>query len=184
MHAIETCTGVMFDYSDPRPEDVSLTDIAFALSNTCRFGGHVPFYSVAEHALLVRRLVIEAGHPELGLAALHHDSHEAYMGDVPTPLKRLLGDAYYRIADEVDVAVAQALDIPACDLDHFAIHEADQLAMRIEATALKVNGGRTFAARVGYTDIPKVPAGACRCDEPSKAASRFLSAHLDETGRV
>jgi 5'-deoxynucleotidase YfbR-like HD superfamily hydrolase len=59
-----------------------------ALAKICRFGAQTKhFYSVAQHALLVRRLVLDAGHDDLELIALHHDSHEAFVGDLPTPLK-------------------------------------------------------------------------------------------------
>src|SRR4051794_24417338 len=102
--AIETSpTGTLFDFADSRPEMVHVEDIARSLSLQCRFGGFVSrFYSVAEHALLVHRLVRDVAGPELAFAALHHDSHEAYLGDIPTPLKKLLGWRFEELAWEVD----------------------------------------------------------------------------------
>ena len=82
-YIIDTASGVRLDLDDPRPEDIQIEDVAGGLSKVCRFGAQPrEYYSVAQHALLVRQLVVEAGHPELALAALHHDSHEAYVCDL------------------------------------------------------------------------------------------------------
>src|SRR5215211_9476558 len=87
-YAIDTASGVRLDLDNLRPEDIRIGDVAGGLSKVCRFGAQArKYYSVAQHALLVRRLVVEAGHPELALVALHHDSHEAYLCDIPSPLK-------------------------------------------------------------------------------------------------
>lgn len=56
--AILTATGKWFDVLNPDPALIDLADIACALSKLCRFGGHCrEFYSVAEHSILVSRLV-------------------------------------------------------------------------------------------------------------------------------
>jgi len=81
---IQTYTGKRFWPFDPRPEEIDILDIAYALSNLCRFGGHCePFYSVAEHCDRASYLVP----PELALWALLHDAPEAYLGDVVRPIK-------------------------------------------------------------------------------------------------
>lgn len=87
---LHTFTGRGFDPLNPTPGDVHLEDIAHALAMTCRFGGHTPrHYSVAQHAVLVALLVLEASRrPDWALLALHHDSAEAYLGDIPRPIKR------------------------------------------------------------------------------------------------
>lgn len=80
---IQTFTGVQFFPLDPRREDIRLEDIAHALSNLCRFGGHTnEFYSVAQHSVLVSWQTPE--HPR---EALLHDATEAYLVDVPRPIK-------------------------------------------------------------------------------------------------
>ena len=64
---IQTYTGRAFDLLDPRPEQIDPLDIAHALSQICRFTGHVrEFYSVAQHSVLVACIVPEP----LALAAL------------------------------------------------------------------------------------------------------------------
>jgi uncharacterized protein len=87
---ILTRSGVHFHPLDPRPAEVRLNDIAYSLANQCRWTGHVRHhYSIAQHAVLVAQ-VVEAAMPGLALAALHHDSAEAYIGDIARPWKRML----------------------------------------------------------------------------------------------
>lgn len=72
------------------PGEIHVDDIAHALSLLNRWTGHTyrP-WSVAQHALIVAEIV-QAMAPDLALAALHHDSAEAYLGDMATPVKRQL----------------------------------------------------------------------------------------------
>jgi hypothetical protein len=91
--AISTWTGRAFDLVDISSWDESfwLEDIAQSLSTTARFGGHVKFYSVAEHSLRVCEWLRQAGHDTMTqLLGLHHDDTEAYVGDIPRPQKRLM----------------------------------------------------------------------------------------------
>lgn len=84
---MQTATGRQFWPMDPRPHEVSIEDIAHALSLLCRFGGHcLRFYSVAEHCVLLAR----AAPAQFKLWALLHDASEAYIVDVPRPLKPFL----------------------------------------------------------------------------------------------
>lgn len=88
---------------DPRVGDFSLNDIAHGLAYTCRWGGQVDqFFSVAEHSVIVSRYV----RPELRLAALLHDAAEAFVGDIPRPLKRILGANYKLIEDRTQTVIA------------------------------------------------------------------------------
>lgn len=85
---MQTFSGKQFWPMSPRAEDVCIEDIAHALSMLCRYGGHcLRFYSVAEHSVLLSRAVA----PEHALRALLHDAAEAYLVDVPRPIKRHLG---------------------------------------------------------------------------------------------
>lgn len=100
---IETHTGKQFWFLNPSPEMFDIEDIAHALSMVCRYAGHVTrFYSVAAHCCVI------ADHfshdPRLHLTALMHDAAEAYIGDMPRPLKRQLPQ--FR---KVEVRIEQAL---------------------------------------------------------------------------
>ena len=81
---IQTYTGRRFWPMDPRAEDIDIVDIAHALSLKCRYGGHCSrFYSVAEHSVILANYV----EPKYMLWALLHDAAEAYLADVPKPVK-------------------------------------------------------------------------------------------------
>lgn len=81
---ITTFTGKEFYPYDMRPEDFCIEDIAHALSMLCRYGGHCrKFYSVAEHSVLVSKLVPQ----EHAYVGLMHDATEAYLVDMPRPIK-------------------------------------------------------------------------------------------------
>lgn len=89
-----TATGGRCYLLDPALSDIRLLDIAIGQSNICRFGGQLErFYPVAQHAVLASYLAPEP----FKLAALLHDAAEAYLGDVTSPLKKLLGEEYARL---------------------------------------------------------------------------------------
>lgn len=86
---IQTYTGRKFDLVNPDPEKVEIVDIAWALSMLPRFTGHTrKFYSVAQHSMCVAQML--AGTP-LQFEGLMHDAAEAYIGDISSPMKRLIG---------------------------------------------------------------------------------------------
>jgi len=89
---INTVTGGRFYPLDPKPEEVNLVDVAHHLATTNRFNGALETpVNVADHSLNVHALVKYRVYPEmdpaLELAALFHDSEEAYFPDVSRPLK-------------------------------------------------------------------------------------------------
>lgn len=106
---IMTASGRRFWPLNPHWEDVSIEDIAHHLSHLCRFTGAVrTFYSVAQHCVLVSHALaptIDVGaanrherarHRQLGLFGLLHDASEAYLMDIPRPLKKSDVFAPYR----------------------------------------------------------------------------------------
>lgn len=98
---IQTRSGGRFYPLDPKPEHVNLRDIAHALARQCRFSGHTSrFYSVAEHSVRVAMRVFEETHdPVLALLGLLHDASEAYLVDLPRPLKHDPAFAPYLAAE-------------------------------------------------------------------------------------
>lgn len=104
---LRTYTGKKVDVFDPDPESICIEDIAHALSNLCRFAGHVKyFYSVAEHSLITAMLAP----PELRKQALLHDATEAYMIDLPRPIKREIKQ-YCDIEDNLAAVIAKKFGI-------------------------------------------------------------------------
>jgi hypothetical protein len=132
---------------DPRPEDVYVPDIAWALSRICRFGGHAPRHdSVAQHSVMVSELCP----PELALTGLLHDAPEAYIGDVIGPLKHALPELM-EIEARWERAIEQAMTSlhgaglfaeRALTKMHPHVKEADHLAFHIEWENLFVGEDR------------------------------------------
>ncbi len=93
---IQVKSGGQFYPLAPRMEDIHIEDIAHALANQCRFAGHTKrFYSVAEHCWLVSCVVPE----EHALQGLLHDASEAFLVDVPSPVKHSPQMRGYREAE-------------------------------------------------------------------------------------
>lgn len=87
---IQTMSGIAVDLRHPTHEMFTLPDIAHALSRIPRFNGHTPApYSVAQHSVHVSILAGMAGGPQAARDGLMHDAAEAYLGDMPSPVKAL-----------------------------------------------------------------------------------------------
>lgn len=104
---IQTYTGRAVYPLDVRVSDIDIVDVAHALSMLCRYGGHSRFfYSVAEHCVLLSHAVPK----HLAYAALLHDAAEAYLVDVPRPIKGALG-GYREIEADIMVSVCAAMGV-------------------------------------------------------------------------
>ncbi len=109
---IQTASGQVFDLLHPTRESVVLSDIAYALSHINRFSGHAGAYSVAEHSVRVCRALAHEGHSAgVQRAGLMHDAHEAYIGDVTSPVKRAIGQAWGDLEERGETVVRQRFGI-------------------------------------------------------------------------
>ncbi len=99
---VRTFTGIYMNVFDPKPEMICIEDIAHGLSHQCRFAGHTKeFYSVAQHSIHV----CEIASVELKLQALLHDASEAYLCDIPGPIKKRLPE-YCKIENNLMKMIA------------------------------------------------------------------------------
>lgn len=132
-HHIITYSGGKFHPLSPREDEVRLTDIAHALSNICRWTGHVRwFYSVAEHCVRASHLVEDQD----ALAVLMHDASEAYCIDVPTPIKHSELMRPYRIVEAlVQEVIGEHFNID-WKKHHAVIKAADAVMLASEARDL------------------------------------------------
>jgi hypothetical protein len=139
---ILTASGVHYYPLDPRSEDVRLEDAAHALSQQCRFGGHTRkkdgsprHYSVAEHAIYAS-FVVEAFEfePLVVLRALHHDSPEYVLVDLPRPIKKDPRMSFYGEAEALNMAAMEGpLGLIPLDAgQQMIIDAADALMLAIE----------------------------------------------------
>jgi hypothetical protein len=130
---ITTQSGQHFYPKDPEGSVFDIADIAHALSLTCRFAGHCNrFYSVAEHSVLVAQLAESSG---AGLWGLLHDASEAYLVDIPRPIKYLPEMAGYRaLESRTTAAILESFGLRGPE--PATVKEADRLMLRSEAEAL------------------------------------------------
>jgi len=132
---IQLASGRYFDLQRPSRIAITIRDIAHALSMLCRFNGHCSsFYSVAQHSVYVSQIVPV----EYGLSALLHDAAEAFLGDVTSPLKKLLPD-YSALEHRIEVAIRNEFDLPK-EL-HPCIKNADLVLLKMEKRDLMPDGG-------------------------------------------
>jgi hypothetical protein len=147
-YEVETFSGRYVDTRDPQVSTIDLGDIAHALSHICRYGGHCStFYSVAEHAVCVSKRLERRGHGVgVQLAGLHHDDTEAYLGDIPRPLKGLLrtmSDAYDKLTERMDDAIRWQLNLNegVPEFHDERIKDADNWMLFVEAKHFLPSGG-------------------------------------------
>lgn len=160
---IETASGLKYHFLNPQEDEITIEDIAFSLANKCRFSGHTNFFSVAEHCCSVSARLPE----ELQLAGLLHDAAEAYLGDIPAPLKACLPD--YRHLETINEEVInKKFKINLSFNDLHLIKDADLRALYTEAfylipsqgTHWSVFNGKNYTVEKMYKPRCLPPAGA------------------------
>lgn len=140
---IETYTGRFFDVANPQAKDVCIDDIAHALGNLCRYGGHCKeFYSVAEHSRFTTTLAqIETTNIRMHKLCILHDAAEAYLIDVPRPVKAQL-PAYEAIEKKAMSAIYEHFSLtPPTDEEKRFIKRMDNIALHTEAKHLMPSQG-------------------------------------------
>ena len=137
-----THKGFSVDLIDPKPDTIHPGDIVHSLSQICRWGGHSHvFYSVAQHCVEVAEVASLLANTEcmsaeevrlVTLGALLHDAHEAYIGDIATPIKRVLGNVVRDLEDRIDHAIAARFGLSVHYLRHDIVKQADQILLVTE----------------------------------------------------
>jgi 5'-deoxynucleotidase YfbR-like HD superfamily hydrolase len=172
--AILTYTNKHIDPLDLKPEDIDIRDIAHALSNQCRFSGHVSeFYSVAQHSVIVSYAVPS----EWALDALIHDAVETYLQDLVRPLKLdpYFGKAYRGAENRAQKVIAEVFHtewpMPPC------VKEADNRALVTEARDLMPSATKYWELTHIVTPFPEkiIPLS------PKKVEKLFLKRYTELT---
>jgi len=131
---ITTYSDKRFNLFGDDPSEICIEDIGHALSNQCRYTGHVThFYSVAQHSVLVTSIVEWlGGNQGEQRQALFHDASEAYLSDMAAPFKaQVVG--YHKLEAMIEKRIEEKYQlIGKCDI----VKKADWLALFVEAENL------------------------------------------------
>lgn len=129
---IQTYSGRRFNPTNPVTGAIVIQDIAHALSMQCRFSGHVKkFYSVAQHSVNVSYICDQAD----ALWGLMHDASEAYLVDIPSPLKRSgKFESYKELEAHMQKAICERFDLPIVEPP--SVKRADTILLATEARDL------------------------------------------------
>lgn len=180
---IGTFTGRLFPVFDPRPEDIDPRDIAHALALKCRWTGHCShFCSIAKHSLRVAAVarsygVAEPGRDLFWAYGLLHDAAEAYLADIPSPVKPYI-PGWKELEQRVEDVIFERfglLPLRKDGITQSAIKRADTVLLRLEAQELftskhrcwllptiKIEADERQAAKIcdGWEDAASVVSGA------------------------
>ncbi len=142
-------SGRRLNLLDPSPLDVEITDIAHGLARVARWNGQTRgpcAFSVAQHSVLVEAIF---GHicaadfaatdrAKLSLMALLHDAPEYVIGDMISPFKSAVGDAYRSVEMRLMSAIHLRFGLPheASPIVAKAIKRCDRIAAFLEAVEL------------------------------------------------
>lgn len=135
-------SGRRLDILNPSPFDVEIEDIAHGLARVARWNGQTQggqIFSVAQHSVLVAEILktIEPAAPARWLLfALLHDAPEYVIGDMISPFKAALGEAYRECEARLERAILLRFSLspePAPALRQLT-KQADRISAYFEAT--------------------------------------------------
>jgi len=182
---VQTVSGRAWDLLDPHPLDVCWEDIAHSLARIFRFNGHTlrrREVSVAMHSLNVAAHLAQAGaSAHTQLHGLLHDAHEAFIGDITTPVMDAFEirhpgtrHAVDMIKKETDAAIFQAAGMGRFQATEEIpqIKDADMAVLRAERKACMAKSYRPWPEAIGKGDVAKL--AWSETDTPSETAFLFM----------
>ena len=179
MATLETVSGRKIDVSNPNPEDIVIEDIAWALSRMPRFSGHsIPYvpYSVAQHCIQVAEELKEHG-PEVQLLGLLHDAAEAYINDLPSPVKHIpeIHAVIKKLEDSLMDVIYTALKItPPTEEQEALVKIADKTQQAVEAYNFMYSRGKDWnLPEVSFTKLQEFREPMTSIDSYHKFLSYF-----------
>lgn len=182
---VQTFSGAAFDLLAPRPEQVNLLDIAHHLSRLCRYNGATCGeygWSVAQHSLLVEQLLQGDPSPNLRLHALLHDAHEAYVGDIPSPVKSALGirfsTAWDGLTAGIDAVIWRVFGLES------PTAEEREIIIKADTAALYPERDRLMAIPPRDWGLPKCKPIEPPCDLAPMSSDRTKAAFIARVRRV
>ena len=137
-------SGRRLDLLDPSALDVEIEDIAHGLARVARWNGQTigaHIFSVAQHTLLVEAIATKRM-PGLDrrarLALLLHDAPEYVIGDMISPFKAVIGDAYKGVERRLLTAIHLRFGLPVKLPEEVIrlVKAADRAAAFLEATQI------------------------------------------------
>lgn len=157
---LETVSGKLFTPLTPNPDQIDINDIAWALSRMPRFAGHtIPYipYSVAQHSIQVMKELhnnhsANYNHDLMGFHGLMHDTAEAYIGDIPSPIKHI--PEFHEKIEEIESKILKCIytafnvELPT-KAEAELIHHADMVQRAIEAYNFMYSRGKEW-------NLPKI----------------------------
>jgi uncharacterized protein len=179
-------SGRRLDLLNPSPLDVEIEDIAHGLARVARWNGQTigpHIFSVAQHSLLVGAIAMHLDRdlpPGSRLAILLHDAPEYVLGDVISPFKVVIGEAYKTVEGRLLAAIHLRFGLPAEPATPLKrlIKRADRIAAFLEATRL---AGFSREEALKYFGRPEAVPQAVIDDllapwSADKAQKRYLAA--------
>lgn len=141
---IALSAGQRFWPMDPRPQDFDIGPIAHGLARINRFNGRTSAaYSVAQHSVHVHDLMPDIR--DYQLYALLHDASEAYIQDIISPLKGMLGNIYSELESRTMLAISQRFGFPLDDPEvSKTVKWADEVLLVTEIRDLMPEGYLAF----------------------------------------
>ena len=176
---IQVYGGAAVDLVKPDLSSFTFEELAHSLSRIARFSGHTKGqhgYSVAQHSIYVSRLLPAS----LRFAGLLHDAHEAFIGDITSPVKWLIEQKtrtglFREIEKPLIQAIEERFDVALLpprlsDNEVKVIHTADLQMLAVEKRDLLHPGARL------WSELPECPPNMYIDDvwSPEKASASFL----------
>ena len=185
MATMNTYTGNKIDPMSMTASDISIQDIAHALSLTCRGGGHVSyFFSVAQHSINCMNEAKARGWSErLQLACLLHDASEAYISDIIRPVKAHLSN-YLEIESSIMNVIFERFGLADLSEEENAMwKQIDDDMMNFELKNLMK--GEAYRDTDNLSSVPAVAERPWREveDEFEAECKKLIEKMSDQTGK-